>query len=116
MTDKYYLRGKIKKLEVEMWNMKVKGTDVGLVRRNLTEDLNLCAQNATITIRDNVLQNATSVTELAIWLVIIEVLQMPTLLTTKGVLGLGHFKRECPKLKNNNRVNQAGNRNAPAKV
>nr|GFA14406.1 reverse transcriptase domain-containing protein [Tanacetum cinerariifolium] len=28
----------------------------------------------------------------------------------------GHFKRECPKLKNNNRVNQARNGNAPSKV
>nr|GEW45946.1 putative reverse transcriptase domain-containing protein [Tanacetum cinerariifolium] len=28
----------------------------------------------------------------------------------------GHFKRECLNLKNNNRVNQAGNGNAPAKV
>ncbi|GJU83689.1 putative reverse transcriptase domain-containing protein [Tanacetum coccineum] len=28
MTDNYSLRGKIKKLEVEMWNLKVKGTDV----------------------------------------------------------------------------------------
>nr|GEY31269.1 hypothetical protein [Tanacetum cinerariifolium] len=28
----------------------------------------------------------------------------------------GHFKRECPKLKNNNRGNQVGNGNAPAKV
>ncbi|GJV29667.1 putative reverse transcriptase domain-containing protein [Tanacetum coccineum] len=28
----------------------------------------------------------------------------------------GHFKRDCPKLKNNNRDNQAGNGNAPAKV
>ncbi|GJU09796.1 reverse transcriptase domain-containing protein [Tanacetum coccineum] len=28
MTDKYYPRGKIKKLEVELWNLKVKGTDV----------------------------------------------------------------------------------------
>nr|GEW79794.1 hypothetical protein [Tanacetum cinerariifolium] len=28
----------------------------------------------------------------------------------------GHFKRECPKLKNNNRGNQDGNGNAPAKV
>ncbi|GJT11703.1 putative reverse transcriptase domain-containing protein [Tanacetum coccineum] len=44
----------------------------------------------------NVLQNATSATELAIW--------------------LGHFKRECPKLKNNNRGNQGGNGNALAKV
>nr|GFA65290.1 hypothetical protein [Tanacetum cinerariifolium] len=28
MTDKYCLKGKIKKLEVEMWNLKVKGTVV----------------------------------------------------------------------------------------
>nr|GEV21797.1 putative reverse transcriptase domain-containing protein [Tanacetum cinerariifolium] len=28
----------------------------------------------------------------------------------------GHFKRECPKLKNNNRVNQPRHGNAPAKV
>ncbi|GKB45549.1 hypothetical protein Tco_0896302 [Tanacetum coccineum] len=28
MTEKYCPRGEIKKLEVEMWNLKVKGTDV----------------------------------------------------------------------------------------
>ncbi|GKA50996.1 putative reverse transcriptase domain-containing protein [Tanacetum coccineum] len=28
----------------------------------------------------------------------------------------GHFKRECPKLKNNNRGDQSGNGNDPAKV
>ncbi|GJY10430.1 reverse transcriptase domain-containing protein [Tanacetum coccineum] len=28
----------------------------------------------------------------------------------------GHFKRDCPKLKNNNRGNQGGNANDPAKV
>ncbi|GKF43527.1 hypothetical protein Tco_0130079, partial [Tanacetum coccineum] len=28
MTDKYCLRGEIKKIETEMWNLKVKGTDV----------------------------------------------------------------------------------------
>ncbi|GKC93915.1 hypothetical protein Tco_1159357 [Tanacetum coccineum] len=28
MTDKCCLRGEIKKLDVEMWNLKVKGTDV----------------------------------------------------------------------------------------
>nr|GFB03251.1 hypothetical protein [Tanacetum cinerariifolium] len=28
MTDKYCLRGEIKKLEVKMWNLMVKGTDV----------------------------------------------------------------------------------------
>ncbi|GJX66952.1 putative reverse transcriptase domain-containing protein [Tanacetum coccineum] len=55
MTDKYCPRGEIKKLEVELWNLKVKAQ--------------------------------------------------------------GHFKRECPKLKNNNnRGNQVRNANAPAKV
>ncbi|GJS81469.1 putative reverse transcriptase domain-containing protein [Tanacetum coccineum] len=72
----------------------------GLVRRNLTEDLNLSAQNATITMMVSVLQNATSATELAIWLVTIG----------------GHFKRECPKLKNNKRGNQGRNGNASVKV
>ncbi|GJT77676.1 putative reverse transcriptase domain-containing protein [Tanacetum coccineum] len=52
------------------------------------------------TMMDSVLPNATSATELAIWPV------------TVG----GHFKRECPKLKNNNYGNQGGNGNAPAKV
>nr|GEW56011.1 retrotransposon protein, putative, Ty1-copia subclass [Tanacetum cinerariifolium] len=146
MTDKYCPRGEIKKLEVEMWNLKVKGTDVvsynqrfqelalicarmfpeesdkierlrikgglrilqgtirtnnnktrgitlvgltllGLVRRNLTEGLNLCALNVTITMMVHVLSNATSVTELAIWPMTVGVLQMPILLTTKGALG-----------------------------
>ncbi|GKA88633.1 putative reverse transcriptase domain-containing protein, partial [Tanacetum coccineum] len=31
MTDKYCPRGKIKKLKVEMWNLKVKGTDVDAI-------------------------------------------------------------------------------------
>ncbi|GJV49117.1 hypothetical protein Tco_1439329 [Tanacetum coccineum] len=46
------------------------------------------------------LLNATSATKLAIWPV------------TVG----GNFKRECPKLKNNNQGNPTGNDNAPAKV
>ncbi|GKF04902.1 putative reverse transcriptase domain-containing protein, partial [Tanacetum coccineum] len=64
-------------------------------------DLNPYAQNATITTMVHVLQNATNATKLAI------------LPVTIG----GHFKRECPKLKNNNnRHNQVGGGNAPAKV
>nr|GEZ00106.1 hypothetical protein [Tanacetum cinerariifolium]GEZ00700.1 hypothetical protein [Tanacetum cinerariifolium] len=73
-------------------------TLLGLVIKNLTEDLNLCAPNATITMMVRVLPNATSATELAIWPV------------------TGHFKKECPKLKTNNRGNQGGNGNALAKV
>ncbi|GKB45548.1 putative reverse transcriptase domain-containing protein [Tanacetum coccineum] len=98
-----------------------------LVRRNLTEDPNLCAQNATITMMGNVLQNATSATGLAIWPVTIGVLQIPTLLTTKRALGQVRnllamnveprdISRGIVNLKNNNRGNQAGNGNAPAKM
>ncbi|GKE88756.1 putative reverse transcriptase domain-containing protein [Tanacetum coccineum] len=72
-----------------------------LVRRIHTRDLNPYAQNATITTMVHVLLNATNATKLAILLVTIE----------------GYFKRECPKLKNNNNHgNQVGGGNAPAKV
>ncbi|GJX51963.1 hypothetical protein Tco_0280332 [Tanacetum coccineum] len=70
MTDKYCLRNEMKKLEVELWNLKVKGTDVTGYNQRFQE------------------------------------------------LAHGHFKMECPKLKNNNnnRGNQVRNANAPAKV
>nr|GFD48572.1 hypothetical protein [Tanacetum cinerariifolium] len=55
--------------------------------------------------------------------------QIPIMLTIKGALGQaknwdvmkcgvqGHFRRECPKLKNNNNHgNQGGRNNAPARV
>nr|GEW15973.1 reverse transcriptase domain-containing protein [Tanacetum cinerariifolium] len=136
MNDKYYPKGEIKKLEVEMWNLKVKDgvefatelidkkihtfakrqtenkmkfednakdnqnqqqqnkrqntgrvTLLGLVRRNLTEDLNLCALNETITMMVHVLPNATSETKLAIWPMTAGVLQMPILLISKKAPG-----------------------------
>ncbi|GKF11527.1 putative reverse transcriptase domain-containing protein, partial [Tanacetum coccineum] len=67
----------------------------GLVRRNHTKDLNLCAQNTNITMTEH-------------W-----VGQKPTCYECGAQ---GHFKRDCPKLKNNNYGNQGGNGNAPSKV
>ncbi|GJV60384.1 putative reverse transcriptase domain-containing protein [Tanacetum coccineum] len=108
MNIKLRIKGSLRTLQgtIRTNNNKTRGrtlvepTLMGLVRRNLTEDPNLCALNVAITMMDNVLPNATSATELAIWPV------------TVG----GHFKRECPKLKNNNCGNQGGNGNAPVKV
>ncbi|GJX69305.1 putative reverse transcriptase domain-containing protein [Tanacetum coccineum] len=63
-------------------------TLLGRVRRESTLVHCPCIQNATITIKDHVLPDVTN----------------------------GHFKRDCPKLKNGNCGNQRGNDNAPAKV
>ncbi|GJZ78245.1 reverse transcriptase domain-containing protein [Tanacetum coccineum] len=44
MTDKYCPRGEIKKLEVEMWNLKVKGTDVVGYNQHFQELALICAR------------------------------------------------------------------------
>ncbi|GKD01649.1 putative reverse transcriptase domain-containing protein [Tanacetum coccineum] len=72
----------------------------GTGENKLYRDLNPYALSAIITMMVRVLPNATS--------------QKPTFYECGAQ---GHFKRECPKLKNNNnRGNPAGNVNAPAKV
>ncbi|GKD79425.1 putative reverse transcriptase domain-containing protein [Tanacetum coccineum] len=175
MTDKYCLRGEIKKLEIKLWNLKVKGTDMlsynkcfhelalmcsrmfleefnevekyvgglpdmkirnfadrqaenkrklddnsrnnqnqqqpfkrqnvvrtytpGPKRRKCTEDLNLYALNATTITMGIVLLRANQ-----------------RVVTCFECGAKGHFKRECPNLKNNNRANQAGNGRAIARA
>ncbi|GJX38401.1 retrovirus-related pol polyprotein from transposon TNT 1-94 [Tanacetum coccineum] len=42
MTDKYCLRGEIKKLEIELWNLKVKGTDVESYNQRFQELALMC--------------------------------------------------------------------------
>ncbi|GJY98458.1 reverse transcriptase domain-containing protein [Tanacetum coccineum] len=44
MTDKYCPRGEIRKLEVEMWNLKVKGTDVVSYNQSFQELALMCAR------------------------------------------------------------------------
>ncbi|GKA63706.1 putative reverse transcriptase domain-containing protein, partial [Tanacetum coccineum] len=142
MTNKYCPRGEIKKLEIELWNLKFEESDevekrsvllltvklktkgslmttpetirinislskgkmwqgptlLGLRRRKRTKDLNLCAPNATTITMGSMLPSAPTERGLTI---------LP---------GTDHFKRDCPKLKNNNRGNQAGNGRATTMV
>ncbi|GKA00768.1 hypothetical protein Tco_0673433 [Tanacetum coccineum] len=44
MTNKYCPRGEIKKLEVEIWNMKVKGTDVVSYNQRFQESALMCVR------------------------------------------------------------------------
>ncbi|GJV57239.1 putative reverse transcriptase domain-containing protein [Tanacetum coccineum] len=73
---------------------------LGLGRRKCTEDRNLYALNATTITMGSVRPSAPTIRGLAIWLRTAE----------------GHYKNDYPKLKNNNRGNQAGNGGAIAKA
>ncbi|GKF82157.1 hypothetical protein Tco_0243813, partial [Tanacetum coccineum] len=44
MTDKYYLQGEIKKLEIELWNLKVKGNDVPAYTERFQELTLICTK------------------------------------------------------------------------
>ncbi|GKE00234.1 putative reverse transcriptase domain-containing protein [Tanacetum coccineum] len=80
-------------------------TLLGLVKKGSTQDHCPCVQNATITTKVHVLPGVISARRSVISLVTVKVLVLT-----------GHFKKDCPKLKNENRGNQRGNGNAPAKV
>ncbi|GJZ27398.1 putative reverse transcriptase domain-containing protein [Tanacetum coccineum] len=44
MTDKYYPQGEIKKLEIELWNLKVKGNDVPTYTKRFQELTLICTK------------------------------------------------------------------------
>ncbi|GJV08576.1 putative reverse transcriptase domain-containing protein [Tanacetum coccineum] len=130
MTDKYCPKGEIKKLEIELWNLKVKGNDVpaytelgerldgseshlrGRKRQSgqQKEELMIHPETTMVTTQHTFKrQNVTKGTLLAT----AGVLAIQILLITQREIGAsskgnglfdvelqGHFKRDCPKLKN----------------
>ncbi|GKA43152.1 reverse transcriptase domain-containing protein, partial [Tanacetum coccineum] len=106
MTDKYCPRGEVKIHEGEMWILKVKGTNVVGYNQRFQE-LALMYARMFPEESDKIEKYVGG------FLDMIHGSQKPTCFECGAQ---GHFKRECPKLKNNNRDNQGGNGNAPAKV
>ncbi|GJT83745.1 putative reverse transcriptase domain-containing protein [Tanacetum coccineum] len=148
MTVKYCPMGEIKKLEIKLWNLKVKGTDVtsytlhfqklalmcGRMFHEESKEVEKYVGGLPDMIWGNVMSYQPKTMEKAIEfandqmdqkvLTITErqVEQKRKLETTQNAVTCyecgvqGHFKKNCPKLKNGNHGNQCGNGNAPAKV
>nr|GFA91691.1 hypothetical protein [Tanacetum cinerariifolium] len=113
MTNKYCPRGEMKKLKSEFWNLRVKSNEVNK-RQNTGRAYTagsgekkpyggskpLCPKStANVNTANNQRGNGTS--------------QKPICYECGSQ---GHFKKDCPKLKNNNRGTQCGNATASAKV
>ncbi|GJY73279.1 putative reverse transcriptase domain-containing protein [Tanacetum coccineum] len=168
MTDKYCPSGEIKKLEVELWNLKVKGTDMISYNQRFQELALMCARMFPEE-SDKIEKYVGGLPDMIHGSVIAskpktikDAIEFATKLnkrqntgrayaagfgekkpyggskplsttnsnTANNQRGTGagqkptcyecgaqkHFKKDCPILKNNNRGNQGGNGNAPAKV
>nr|GEW96716.1 putative reverse transcriptase domain-containing protein [Tanacetum cinerariifolium] len=98
ITVKYCLRGEVKKLEVELWNLKVKGTDITNYTLRFQE-------NRAANINNNNNNNNNYNNQRAT----IAYQGVPTCFECGAQ---GHFKNNCPKLGNRNQGNRnQGNQN-----
>ncbi|GJX48641.1 putative reverse transcriptase domain-containing protein [Tanacetum coccineum] len=111
MTAKYCPRNEIKKLEMEIWELKVKGTGLASYTQRFQELALMCGrmfpeksdkiEKSPVNANTANNQRGTRAGQKA---------------TCFECGAQGHLKRKCPKLKNNNRGNPVRNGNAPAKV
>ncbi|GKA16943.1 putative reverse transcriptase domain-containing protein [Tanacetum coccineum] len=125
MTDKYYPRGEIKKLEGEMWNLKVKGTDVVSYNQHFQE-LALMYVRMFPKESDKIKKYVGGLPDMIHGSVMTskpktmqDAIEFATKLMDKKVAhkAIRHFKRDCAKPRKNNVTwYQRRNGNAPAKV
>ncbi|GJR01007.1 putative reverse transcriptase domain-containing protein [Tanacetum coccineum] len=106
MKVKYCPRGEIKKLEIELWNLKVKGTDITSYTLRFQELALMCGRMF--------LEESDEVKKYVGGLP--DVIQGNVMSYRPQTMEEGHYKRDCLKLKNGNRGNQRGNGSAPAKL
>ncbi|GKC30091.1 putative reverse transcriptase domain-containing protein [Tanacetum coccineum] len=144
MTDKYCPRGEIKKLEVEMWNLKVKESDkIGKYVGGLPDMIYRSVMASKPKTMQDAIEFATELRDKKIRTFAerqrsgekkpyggskpMSTTNANTANNQKGTRAgqkpacyecgaHGHLKKDCPKLKKNNYGNQGGNGNAPVKV
>ncbi|GKE50792.1 putative reverse transcriptase domain-containing protein, partial [Tanacetum coccineum] len=110
MTVKYFPKGEIKKLEIELWNL------------NESEEVEKYVGGLPDMIRGNVMSYQPKTMEKEIEFANDQMDQKVLTITERQAEQKrklefnGHFKRDCPKLKNKNGGNQGGNGNTLAKV
>ncbi|GJV47115.1 putative reverse transcriptase domain-containing protein [Tanacetum coccineum] len=133
MTDKYCPKGEIKKLEIELWNLKVKeevekyvGGLPDMIRGNVMSYQPKTMEKAIEFANDQMDQKCKKIGHLARDCRSSspngnnnnrgnsETTQNVVTCYECGVQG--NYKKDCPKLKNGNYGNQRGNGNAPTKV
>nr|GFC50191.1 reverse transcriptase domain-containing protein [Tanacetum cinerariifolium] len=143
MTDKYCPQNEIRKLEMELWELKVKGTDLASYTQRFQELALLCGRMFSEE-SDKVEKYVGGLPDMIHGSVVAskpktmqEAIEIATELMDKKVRTFderktasksqkptcyecevrGHYRRECPKLKNNNNHGNQGRRNnAPARV
>ncbi|GKC40213.1 reverse transcriptase domain-containing protein [Tanacetum coccineum] len=158
MTDKYYPRGEIKKLEIELWNLKVKGTDVLSYNQRFQELALMCSRMFPEESDEVEKAYTTGHGEKKVYggskplcpkcnyhhdgqcapkcnnckrvghlsrdcrSLVAAAKNQRALVANQRVVTCfecgvqGHYKKGCPKLKNNNRGNQVGNGGAIARA
>ncbi|GJX41673.1 putative nucleotidyltransferase, ribonuclease H [Tanacetum coccineum] len=157
MTVKYCPRGEIKKLEFELWNLKVKGTDIASYTLRFQKLALMCGRmfpeesneveryvgGLPDMIWGNVMSYQPKTMKKAIEFANDQMDKKVLTVTERQAeqkrklefnagnnqgyqqqnkrqntrrAYTGHYKKDCPKLKNGNHGNQRGNGNAPAKV
>nr|GEW15320.1 putative reverse transcriptase domain-containing protein [Tanacetum cinerariifolium] len=118
MIDKYCPRGKINKVEIKLWNLKVKGTDVVSYNQRFQELALMCGrmfheESDEVEKYVDGLPDMIQGSVMASKPKIIQKLKGNQCVVTCFECGVQwHYKKDCPKLKNKNQGNQAGNGNA----
>ncbi|GJV19625.1 putative reverse transcriptase domain-containing protein [Tanacetum coccineum] len=124
MIDKCCPQNEIKKLEMEVWELKVKGTDLASYTQRFQELALLC-ERMFLEESDKIDKYVSGLPDMIHGSVMAskpkimqDAIDFATELMDKKICTFAerHFKRECLKLKNNNHGNQSGNGNTLAKL